>query len=80
MLLVRAAAVSDVPLLLRFFRELAEYERQPNAVVITEETLIKDGFGSQPKFRGLIAEWEGQAIGYALSLASIQAGRVLESS
>ena len=66
MLLIRAAAVGDVPLLLRFFRELAEFERQPNAVILKEETLIKDGFGSQPKFRGLIAEWEGQAIGYAL--------------
>ena len=66
MLLIRPAAVSDVPLLLRFFRELAEYERQPDAVVITEEALIRGGFGSQPKFRGLIAEWEGQAIGYAL--------------
>jgi GNAT superfamily N-acetyltransferase len=66
MLLIRPAAVNDVPLLLRFFCELAEYERQPNAVVIEEETLIKDGFGSQPKFRGLIAEWEGQATGYAL--------------
>src|SRR6476661_2795759 len=66
MLLIRAATVNDVPLLLRFFRELAEYERQPGAVVITEEALIRDGFGSQPKFRGLIAEWEGQAIGYAL--------------
>jgi hypothetical protein len=41
MLTIRAAAVSDVPLLLRFFRELAEYERQPGAVVITEEMLIK---------------------------------------
>jgi GNAT superfamily N-acetyltransferase len=66
MLLIRAATVNDVPLLKRFVRELAEYEREPNAVVITEETLIKDGFGSQPKFRGLIAEWDGQAIGYAL--------------
>jgi len=66
MLLIRPAAHGDVPLLLRFFRELAEYERQPDAVVVTEEALIKDGFGSQPKFRGLIAEWEGQAIGYAL--------------
>jgi hypothetical protein len=47
MLLIRDAAVSDVPLLLTFFRELAEYERQPNEVVIKEETLIKDGFGSQ---------------------------------
>jgi GNAT superfamily N-acetyltransferase len=66
MLLVRAAAVSDVPLLLRFSRELAEYERQPDAVVIKEETLVRDGFGSQPKFRSLIAEWDGEAIGYAL--------------
>ena len=66
MLLIRDATVSDASLLLRFFRELAEYERQPGAVVVSEERLIKDGFGSQPKFRGLIAEWEGQAIGYAL--------------
>jgi GNAT superfamily N-acetyltransferase len=66
MLSIRAATVSDVPLLLRFFRELAEYERQPGAVVIKEETLVKDGFGSQTKFRSLIAEWDGQAVGYAL--------------
>jgi GNAT superfamily N-acetyltransferase len=66
MLLIRPAALSDVPLLLRFFRELAEYERQPHAVVVKEETLIRDGFGVEPKFRGLIAEWDRQAIGYAL--------------
>ena len=66
MILIRAAAVSDVPLLLRFSRELAEYERQPGAVVIDEETLTRDGFGVRPKFRSLIAEWDGQAIGYAL--------------
>jgi hypothetical protein len=65
MLLIRAAAVSDVPLLLRLFRELAEYEREPDAVVITEEMLIKDGFGTRPKFRSLIAEWDGEATGYA---------------
>ena len=66
MLLIRPAAPSDVPLLLRFFRELAEYERQPHAVVLKEETLIRDGFGVEPKFRGLIAEWDRQVIGYAL--------------
>jgi GNAT superfamily N-acetyltransferase len=64
--IIRAAAVSDVPLLLRFSREFAEYERQPDAVVIKEETLIRDGFGFQPKFRSLIAEWDGEATGYAL--------------
>lgn len=66
MLLIRPATVTDAPLLLKFIRELAEYERQPNAVVMEEETLIKDGFESQPKFRALIAEWNGEAIGYAL--------------
>ena len=66
MLLIRPATVTDAPLLLKFIRELAEYERQPNAVVIKEDTLIKDGFESQPKFRALIADWGGQAIGYAL--------------
>src|SRR5258708_8461417 len=66
MIVIRAAAVSDVPLLLRFSRELAEYERQPGAVVIDEETLTRDGFVVRPKFRSLIAEWDGQAIGYAL--------------
>ena len=66
MVLIRAAAASDVPLLLRFSCEFAEYERQLDAVVITEETLIRDGFGVRPKFRSLIAEWDGEAIGYAL--------------
>src|SRR5580704_13320815 len=66
MLLIRPAAAGDVPMLLRFFRELADYERQPGAVVIEEETLIRDGFGAQPKFRSLIAEWNGQPVGYAL--------------
>ena len=66
MLLIRAAAMSDVSLLLRFFREFAEYERKPGAVVIDEETLTKDGFGARPHFRSLIAEWDGQAAGYAL--------------
>lgn len=66
MLLIRPATVDDVPLLMRFSRELAEYEREPSSVVVTEEALAKDGFGSQPKFRGLIAEWDGQPVGYAL--------------
>jgi GNAT superfamily N-acetyltransferase len=66
MLIIRPATVSDVPLLSRFSRELAEYERQSGAVVINLETLIRDGFEARPKFRSLIAEWDGEAIGYAL--------------
>lgn len=66
MLSIRPAVASDAPLLLTFSRELAEYERQPGAVLIDEDTLIRDGFGPQPKFRSLIAEWGGQPVGYAL--------------
>jgi GNAT superfamily N-acetyltransferase len=66
MLLTRTAAISDVPLLLTLFRELAEYEGQPGVVVLNEGTLARDGFGAQPKFSSLIAEWDGQATGYAL--------------
>lgn len=66
MLLIRPATVEDVPLLMNFSRELAEYEREPTALVITEEALAKDGFGVPPKFRALIAEWDGQPSGYAL--------------
>jgi GNAT superfamily N-acetyltransferase len=66
MLLIRPATIGDVSLLKSFSRELAEYEREPTAMVITEEALAKDGFGSHPKFRSLIAEWDGQPVGYAL--------------
>ena len=66
MLLIRDATVSDVPLLKEFVQELAVYERQPEAVIITEEKLTSDGFGAQPKFRALIAEREGHAAGFAL--------------
>jgi len=47
-------------------RELAEYERELDLVVIKEADLLKDGFGPNPRFRALIAEWEGQPAGYAL--------------
>ena len=66
MLSIRAATVNDVALLKDFIYELAEYEREQDQVVITEADLVRDGFGPQPKFRPLIAEWGGQAAGYAL--------------
>jgi GNAT superfamily N-acetyltransferase len=34
--------------------------------VIEEADLARDGFGPEPKFRALIAEWDGHAAGYAL--------------
>jgi len=47
-------------------RELAEFEHELDLVTITEEDLARDGFGEHPRFRASIAEWDGQAAGYAL--------------
>jgi GNAT superfamily N-acetyltransferase len=66
MLRLRPAVASDVPLLLRLVRELATYEREPDAVVATEESLLRDGFGPQPLFRATLAEWNGAPAGFAL--------------
>jgi len=58
MLTIRPAVATDVPTILRFIRELAEYEREPHAVIATEEDLLRDGWGSTPRFWCLIAEWQ----------------------
>jgi GNAT superfamily N-acetyltransferase len=54
---IRPATPADVPHILAFIRELAEYERQPHAVEATEADLLRDGFGPQKVFSCLIAEW-----------------------
>jgi GNAT superfamily N-acetyltransferase len=64
MLSIRPAVASDVPLLKTLIHEFAEFYKFP--VSITEKQLSRDGFSSRPKFRVLIAEWAGQAAGYAL--------------
>lgn len=65
MLTIRPATAADVPLILEFIRELARYEREPDAVITTEADLLRDGFGPEPKFRVEIAEWDGQSAGFA---------------
>src|SRR5205807_10457345 len=65
MLKLRKAAPDDIPLIFSFIRELAEYERAPNAVSCTETDLRRDGFGPSPKFRVIIAEWNGAPAGMA---------------
>ena len=54
------------PLLLTLIRELAEYERLSHELSVTEEAISRDGFAPHPKFRAVIAEWNGQTAGYAL--------------
>jgi GNAT superfamily N-acetyltransferase len=66
MLSIRVATAADVNLLNTMVHELAEYEQQLEMVSLTADDLLREGFGASPKFRALIAEWEGQPAGYAV--------------
>jgi GNAT superfamily N-acetyltransferase len=66
MLQIRAAQAKDVPTMLRLIRGLAEYEHEPDAAQASEQDLLRDGFGPQPKFHCLLAEWNGATAGFAL--------------
>jgi len=63
---VRPAIEPDVPTILRFVRELAAYERAPDAVDATEEMLAHALFGAAPAAEALIAEVDRAAVGFAL--------------
>ena len=65
-LTLRPGTPADVPLLLALIRELAAYERAPEAAVASEADLLRDGFGAVPLFRTLIAELDGAPVGFAL--------------
>ena len=65
MLHIRPATEADVELILQFIRDLAEYEREPQAAIATREDIIRDGFRGTAKFRVLIAEWDAQPAGFA---------------
>jgi GNAT superfamily N-acetyltransferase len=65
MLNIRPAIEADAELILQFIRDLAKYEREPQAAIATAEDIIRDGFCGQPKFRVLLAEWNGAPAGFA---------------
>lgn len=63
---LRPAAPADLPLLLSFIRELAEYEKLSHACVATEEKLRASLFGPHPYAEIVIAELDGAPVGFAL--------------
>ena len=70
MLNIRPATPDDVSTILRFIRELALYEREPDAVIATEADLLRDGWGLAPRFTALIADYDGAPAGFALYFTS----------
>jgi len=65
-LVIRKGTPDDVPSLLGLIKELAVYEKAENEVIVTEEILLKDGFGEQPLYHLAVAEYEGKVVGIAL--------------
>jgi GNAT superfamily N-acetyltransferase len=64
-LAIRPARKGEAPLVLQFIRELAEYEKLIDACVATEAMIDAALFGAQPCVFCEIAEWNGEAIGFA---------------
>ena len=63
---IRAATPADTPTILRFVRELATYEREPDAVKATEADFERVLFGPRPYAEAVIAEEGGAPLGFAL--------------
>jgi GNAT superfamily N-acetyltransferase len=64
--MIRPATVDDVPVVVSLVRELATYEREPDAVVATEEMFRAALFGGAPKVFCLVAEDAGEVVGFAV--------------
>ena len=62
---IRKANSDDVKDILRLLIELAVYEKEPDAVKLTEQQLIRDGFGENPKYQCILAETENTIVGLA---------------
>lgn len=65
-ILIRAAEPGDIDTILQFIRDLADYEKLAHAVNTDRDTLARYLFGARPMAEVLIAERQGDAIGFAL--------------
>ncbi|PXY40150.1 GNAT family N-acetyltransferase [Flavobacterium cheongpyeongense] len=63
---IRKGKPEDMKSVLALIQELAIFEKEPDAVLITEKDLIRDGFGEQPLFHVFVAEVEKEIVGIAL--------------
>ncbi|PCI11761.1 MAG: GNAT family N-acetyltransferase [Flavobacteriaceae bacterium] len=63
---IRKATKKDAADILALIQHLADFEKEPEAVVVTVKELEKDGFGEHPLFQTFIAEIEGKVVGMAL--------------
>ncbi len=65
-MIIRIATKNDMPSVLELIQELAVFEKEPEAVVVTAEDLVRDGFSENPLFECFVAEEKNEIIGMAL--------------
>ncbi|WP_333599527.1 GNAT family N-acetyltransferase [Flavobacterium sp.] len=63
---IRKGEKKDMQAVLELIQELATFEKEPDAVVVTVADLERDGFGDKPLFHTFIAELDGEIVGMAL--------------
>lgn len=63
---IRLAEPTDTPLILRFIKELAEYEKLAHEVVASKEILDETLFGERSYAEVIIAEYNNEPVGYTL--------------
>ncbi|NNC48977.1 MAG: GNAT family N-acetyltransferase [Flaviramulus sp.] len=64
--IIREALKTDMPQVLKLIKELAIFEKEGDAVEVTIEDLINDGFGTHPAFHCFVAEVNSKIEGIAL--------------
>ena len=65
-MIIRKATKNDMPSVLELIQELATFEKEPDAVVVTVADLVRDGFSENPLFQCFVAEVDNEIIGMAL--------------
>lgn len=64
--IIRKGEIKDMPSVLKLIKELAVFEKEPDAVEVLLEDLEKDGFGNKPLFKTYVAEMDYKIVGMAL--------------
>ena len=63
---IRWARAGDEAVVLRLIKDLATYEREPDAVQATEESIRNTLFAAHPQVFAFLAEMDGRPVGLAL--------------
>jgi len=63
---IRPAEKADTPLILRFIKGLADYEKLSHEVTATEDLLQETLFGARQVAEVIIGEYQGDAVAFAL--------------